>query len=259
MKTLDHMGVPYRIVVEPQEYDNYAAVIDPKKIIRAPEDFSKRGQGSVPVRNFVWDHAIQTVGLAGRHWLMDDNISNFFRLNHGVHIPVRSGAYFAAIEDFVDRYERIAFAGTESVQFVKRRHPWPPIRWCTRVYSCTLILNDLDLSMPAYDAEGYVHPMATKRTGIVHVPACPESHWRGKYNEDTDIIARALKKGYGTVLFLAFTMDKATTMTMKGGNTDELYAGDGRYRMAQSAWEQHPDLCRVARRFNSGTKRKVLG
>jgi hypothetical protein len=30
-KALEKMQVPYHIVVEPQEYDNYASVIDPKK------------------------------------------------------------------------------------------------------------------------------------------------------------------------------------------------------------------------------------
>ena len=32
-RTLEAIGVPYWIAVEPQEYDNYAEVIDPKKIL----------------------------------------------------------------------------------------------------------------------------------------------------------------------------------------------------------------------------------
>jgi len=34
-------------------------------------------------------------------------------------------------------------------------------------------------------------------------------------------------------------------MTSRGGNTDELYKGDGRLLMAQSLKEQHPDLVTV--------------
>lgn len=34
-------------------------------------------------------------------------------------------------------------------------------------------------------------------------------------------------------------------MTMKGGNTDELYQGDGRLKMAQSLVAQHPDVTRI--------------
>jgi len=50
-KTLEYMNVPYHIVIEPQEYDNYASVINPKKILVLP--FSNLGQGSIPARNCI--------------------------------------------------------------------------------------------------------------------------------------------------------------------------------------------------------------
>jgi hypothetical protein len=102
------------------------------------------------------------------------------------------------------------------------------------VYSCTLIKNDLDLRMKAYD----------------DVPACTDKHWRDRYNEDTDLCIRALKKGWCTVLFVTFNSDKVTTMVMKGGNTDVLYAGDGRAKMAESLARQHPDVAKVGDRWN---------
>ncbi len=42
-KALERMGIPYYITVEPQEYEKYAAVIDPKKILTLP--FSNHGKG----------------------------------------------------------------------------------------------------------------------------------------------------------------------------------------------------------------------
>ena len=51
-KALERMKVPYHIVVEPQEYDNYASVIDKQKILTLP--FKNLGQGSIPARNWVW-------------------------------------------------------------------------------------------------------------------------------------------------------------------------------------------------------------
>ena len=42
---------------------------------------------------------------------------------------------------------------------------------------------------------------------------------------------------------------KQQTMTMKGGNTDELYAGDGRLKMAESLVEQHPDVATVTQKW----------
>ena len=47
------------------------------------------------------------------------------------------------------------------------------------------------------------------------------------------------------MLFSAFLAYKMPTLTMKGGNTDELYQADGRLKMAQSLCEQHPDISKV--------------
>ena len=38
-RSLEEMNVPYRIVIEESEYDDYAAVIDPEKILTLPSDF----------------------------------------------------------------------------------------------------------------------------------------------------------------------------------------------------------------------------
>lgn len=108
-KALEKINVPYHIVVEPQEYDNYASVIDPDKILVLP--FSNLGQGSIPARNWVWEHAIGTG--AKRHWILDDNIAWFARLHKNKKILVDNGVCFGATEDFVDRYENVAMAGLQ--------------------------------------------------------------------------------------------------------------------------------------------------
>src|SRR5271157_1109261 len=82
-RALEKIGVQYHIVVEPQERDAYAAVIDASKILVLP--LSNLGQGSIPARNWVWDHAV-SIG-AKRHWILDDNISRFFRLNRNLKVP----------------------------------------------------------------------------------------------------------------------------------------------------------------------------
>jgi hypothetical protein len=38
-------------------------------------------------------------------------------------------------------------------------------------------------------------------------------------------------------------------MVMKGGNTDDLYQGDGRLKMAQSLQEQHPDVVKITKKW----------
>lgn len=214
-KALEEINVPYHIVIEPQEYDNYAAVINPNKIYVLP--FSNLGQGGIPARNWVWEHSI-SIG-AKRHWILDDNISNFRRLNNNLKIRVNSGTIFYVAEQFIDRYTNIAISGFNYQWFCKQKQLLPAFYLNTRVYSCILIKNDIPY------------------------------RWRGRYNEDTDLSLRALKDGWCTVLFNAFLADKMTTMIMKGGNTDELYKEDGRLKMAQSLQEQHPDVCRVSWKF----------
>ena len=215
-KALERMKVPYHIVVEPQEFDNYASVIDKQKILTLP--FSNLGQGSIPARNWVWEHSISV--NAKKHWIMDDNIYDFYRLNRNTRNIVQTGTIFKICEDFTDRYENVPISGLNYRFFMVPTDSHPPYYLNTRVYSCILIDNTL------------------------------KHKWRGRYNEDTDLCIRALKDGFCTILFNAFLQEKAGTMTVKGGNTDELYADDGRLKMAKSLQEQHPDICTITWKFN---------
>ena len=218
-RVLEGIEVPYRIIVEPQEYDNYAAVIDPNKILVLP--FSNLGQGSIPARNWVWEHSISEG--AERHWILDDNIFAFWRLNKNNRYKVTSGTIFRAIEDFINRYVNIALAGPHDEMWLPLKEKFKPFLLNSRIYSCILIKNDIPY------------------------------RWRGRYNEDTDLSLRVLKDGWCTVLFHAFLMDKAVTMSMKGGNTEDLYklndGQDGRLLMAQSLQRQHPDVVKVTRKW----------
>jgi hypothetical protein len=218
-KALELRGIPYRIVIEPQEFDQYAAVIDPRKILVLP--FSNLGQGSIPARNWVWEHSISEG--AARHWILDDNVRNFFRLYKNELYPTKSGTTFAAIEDWSDRYTNIALAGMQYLMFSTRKAKVEPVRLNTRIYSMILIQNDIPY------------------------------RWRGRYNEDTDLSLRVLKDGWVTALFQAFIGEKNPTMRMKGGNTEELYRldgeKDGRLLMARSLQQQHPDVVKITRKW----------
>lgn len=219
-RSLEEMGVPYRIVIEPQEYDKYAAVIDPKKILVLP--FSNLGQGSIPARNWVWEHSISEGHE--RHWIMDDNIRYFYRLNRNLKVRVTDASMIRASEDFVDRYQNIKMAGLNYAFFCPADLKRPPYYLNTRIYSCILLSND-----------------------IPH-------RWRGRYNEDTDLSLRILKDNYCTILFNAFLCGKMATMTMKGGNTEEVYAKnqqefDNRRTFAESLKAQHPDVVEITMKW----------
>ena len=228
-KALERINVPYYIVVEEQERDKYAAVIHPSKVLVLPAGYlwnydtcdelgEARGKGPGAARNFCWDHSM-SLGHA-RHWVMDDNIASFNRLNRNLMVKVTSGTIFKVTEDFVDRYANIAIAGFNYDFFAKAKEPLPAFVMNTRIYSCLLIDNSL--------------PM----------------RWRGRYNEDTDLSLRVLKARYCTVQFNAFLQEKATTQTMKGGNTDEFYAKEGTLPKSEMIQRLHPDVAEVVWRFN---------
>jgi hypothetical protein len=132
-------------------------------------------------------------------------------------IPCDSGPAFAAVEAFVDRYDNVAIGGMNYQMFVTPTSP--AYRANVHVYSCLLIRNDL------------------------------EHRWRLRYNEDTDLCLQVLHAGLATVLVNLFMIDKMTTMTMKGGNTDELYQGDGRLRMARTLEKVWPGVVTVDWRY----------
>ena len=217
VRELEAMQVPYKLVIEPQEFEDYSKIVCSDNILVLP--FSNLGQGSIPARNWVWEHSIQQG--AERHWILDDNIEGFHRLNRNMKPKVTSGTIFKIAEDFTDRYENVGLSGFNYYSFAKNTDAVPPFYLNTRIYSCILIKNDLPY------------------------------RWRGRYNEDTDLSLRALKDGWCTILFNAFLCGKVTTMRMKGGNTDNVYTdGDNRLKFAKALEELHPDVVKTTWKFN---------
>ncbi len=214
-KFLIEDGVPFSLVVEPQEAEEYISRFGKDRINVLP--FSNLGLGSIPARNWCWEDAKKN--KFARHWILDDNISYMMRRYRARRIRCSSGPALSAVEDFTDRYENIAIAGLNYVMFCMDRSKMPPFYLNNHVYSCLLIRNDLP------------------------------QRWRGRYNEDTDLCLQVLAAGYCTILMNAFLIQKMPTMTMKGGNMDSLYKGDGRLKMARSLERVWPYVVSVDRRF----------
>lgn len=214
-KALEKMNVPYRMIIEESEYKQYASVIGDKKLIVLPYDNPEKC--SIPARNYVFEHSIAEGHK--RHWIFDDNIQAFCRLNRNRKIRVTSGAMLRAAEDFVDRYENVGMSGLNYRFFAPEREKMDPYRLNTRIYSCIL----LDNSIP--------------------------HRWRGKYNEDTDLSIRILKDGLCTILFNAFLCDKIGTLKMSGGNEQIYDESNDRKIFAESLQKQHPDIVEVVRRY----------
>lgn len=213
-QALEKWGTPYHLVVEPQEEAAYRARFPGASILVLPWD----NPGSViPARNWIKAHSISRG--AGRHWQIDDNIREFKRRWKGKRIPCDSSIALRVAEDFTDRYTNIAVSGMNYEMFLPNGETPPPFLLNVRVYSCSLVNN-----------------------AIPHM-------WRGRYNEDTDLCLQVLADGWCTVLFNAVLVHKIRTMAVKGGNTQTLYQGDGRLRMAKSLERMWPGVVETRRRF----------
>tara|TARA_Y100000401_G_scaffold38058_1_gene28654 strand:+ start:785 stop:1672 length:888 start_codon:yes stop_codon:yes gene_type:complete len=229
-KVLEEMNVPFRLVIEDQEYKTYADVIDKSKLLVLDKKYqdeydtcddlgSTKSKGPGAARNFIWDHSISE-GYKW-HWVMDDNIKLFRRWNKNKRYKCYDGTPFKVMEDFVLRYENIAMAGPNYSFFVldKWGHNYGAFTVNTRIYSCNLIRNDVPF------------------------------RWRGRYNEDTDLSLQMLKAGWCTVQFNAFLQEKTNTQVLKGGNTEAFYAKEGTIPKSQMQVRLHPDVSKLVWRY----------
>jgi len=218
-RALSDENIPFHMVVEPQEYDRYRENIAEENLIKLP--FSNLGLGSFPARNFCWDHSVEN-GFK-KHFIFDDNIRCFSRLNNGMRVKCRAIDALVNLQNFTDRYVNVAISGFNYRYFVTKETKKPFVI-NTHVYSGMLINNEMPY------------------------------RWRMKYNEDVDICLQALSGGWSTILLNAYLIDKiSTAVKLKGGNQDELYKGNERGKKilkAKSLERIWPQYVKTVVRFN---------
>lgn len=213
-------NIQFYLVVEPQEFDEYErrfAQYAQCTILTLP--FSNLGQGSIPARNWCWQHSIEN--NHSKHWIVDDNISGMVKWSNNKRVKCNSREAFETCEQFVDQFSNVAIAGINYRFHCPIKQPKFYLNH--HAYSCLLIRNDLSF------------------------------RWRGRYNEDTDLCLQALTNNWCTININVYLINKAATMSMKGGNTDELYQDRGRLVMARSlelAWSKYPGLVKTVRKWS---------
>ena len=244
-KSLTKMGVPHYVVVERSDLKDYDAAIKQHglnaKLIELDQKYKEqyelcdnfglsKSTGPGPARNFAWDHS-KSNGFDA-HWVMDDNIDGFYRLNKNLKVPCKSPEFWNAMADFCERYENVLMAGPNYFSFAPRKTKQPPFVHNTRIYSCNWIRNDAPF------------------------------RWRGRYNEDTILSLDMLTAGWCTIQFNAFLQFKMETQKLKGGNTDEFYhaegvtapgakyADTGTLNKSQMLVDVYPEVAKIVYRFS---------
>lgn len=143
-KALTLLKIPHYIIVEPQEVEIYKKSISDMKLLTTvltlDQEYKKKYElcdnygltkstGPGPARNFAWDHSLS---LGDKwHWVMDDNIREFYRLNNNEKIKIENGIFFKVM------------AGPNYYRFAPDKKKQKPFIINTRIYSCNLIRNDL--------------------------------------------------------------------------------------------------------------------
>lgn len=227
IRALDAMKQDFRVIVEEQEHQHYAREIGAERVLILPPEYKRdydtfwprpapNVTGSGAARNFAWDHSISQ----GHewHWIIDDNIDGWGRLQFNRKYKVISPVVFRAVEDFATRYENVAMASHQYHFFLPRKYYWPRFTSQSKCYSSILIRNDVPF------------------------------RWRGLYNEDVDLCLRVLKANWCTLTVNVFNSFKVATQTIKGGNTDELYR-KGTADKSRMLAEMHPDVAQLCDKF----------
>jgi len=224
--TLIRMGCKHYMIVEESQYENYKEHVDPEwvTLLILPQKYldeydtcddlgATRSKGPGAARNFAWDHST-ALGYK-RHWVSDDNINHFYRLNGNKRVIVSDGAIFRSMEDHADQYTNVYMSGPHYRFFAVPSDHLVPFAMNTRIYSTNLILNDIPF------------------------------RWRGRYNEDTILSLDILKAGGVTIQYYAFLTGKAVTQAIKGGNTAEFYSKEGTLPKSQMLENVYPKYARV--------------
>lgn len=212
-------GIDFKIVIEPQEKDEYVKAVGINKILVLP--FSNLGLGSYPARNFCWEHA-KSQGYK-YHWIFDDNIRGFSKWINGKKQMINEGSNpLIYVENIINK-NNIDIGGFEYNNF-STRPPKKPFKRNCHVYSAMLIKNDLPY------------------------------RWRLKYNEDIDLCLQVLHNGGSTCSCVYYLTNKVSTSSkMKGGNQDELYKNNAtekkilKAKMLEKTW---PQYAKTVIRFN---------
>jgi hypothetical protein len=210
-KFLEEAGVPFYVVVEPQDAETYKQNYDAEKILV----MEKNDQGIAYARNFCKEHS-QSIG-AKYHWQIDDNIHN---LGYRAENKNRKGSAVAVLglaEAFVDKFENVGGASLSHTMFAFAKNTALDVN--KQVYSCALFCNSNTLK------------------------------WRPDVIEDTDYSLQLLSAGYTTILFNRLIMNKMATGVLKGGNTEISHGGNRRLLRSQKLQEYWPGWFKITEQY----------
>ena len=211
-KLLERENIPFRLVVEPQEAENYAPI---GELLVLPISDG----GIAASRTWIRKHALESG--SEWHWQMDDDLKGFYRYDSGKKVPcpiaeaIDRAEALIRTERFTDEIPGVAIIGFSLSAFLALGTPSNQINH--GCYSFVLVRNDVPF---------------TWRDGVGY--------------EDVDFCLQAIALGWRTVTLGFYAFHSAPLGKSSGGNRDTMYA-DGGMRACRALERKWPGVVSIAR------------
>ena len=135
--TLQKDNIPYKIMVEPQDYDDYIKYHDPNTIVK----MDKNNGGIEYVRNYIKEYSKNR--NEKWHWQMDDDIQKFKIRINDKNIETKGLNNLSIVEKTTKLFNNVAISGLASSAFAFSKKV--PVKVNQLAYSCVLANNDVDI------------------------------------------------------------------------------------------------------------------
>lgn len=157
--TMTLIGLNYKLVVEPQDYETYCKVYPKDVIIQ----MDKNDQGLAYVRNFIKEYS-RGIGET-KHWQIDDDIEGFKIRKHNINKneKVSSLVCLSIAEMTSDMFSNVAITGINPDVFAFARTV--SIQKNKLTCQCVLVDNNIDASWEYDGAEDWHYTLSVLERG----------------------------------------------------------------------------------------------
>ena len=188
-------GIPFMIVVEPQEYEEYNTIYEQDELLLLDENNLGLGYSRYFIKNYAKEKGYDY------HWQIDDNVKRFMVRRNNKNIQANPKLVLSRAERYINQHNNIGIVGLRHVLYAWTMED--EYTFNNQCVSCVCLKSD------------------TKANYRYNPPTV----------EDTDFSLQILLEGYSTVIFNRLIMEKPPQGQMKGG-VSTLY-NSGKFTQSQ--------------------------